>query len=149
MEVKFAHTNIVAKDWQKLAQFYINVFGCEPVYPERDFSGAWFDQITNLKSARVRGVHLRLPGYVDGPTLEIFTYNKQIERNEATSINKPGFAHIAFLVEDIRLICDKLLKNGGSMLGEIAKIKISGVGVLTIAYARDPEGNIVEVQNWN
>ena len=35
------------------------------------------------------------------------------------------------------------------MLGEIAKIEISGVGVLTIAYARDPEGNIIEVQNWN
>lgn len=57
--------------------------------------------------------------------------------------------HIAFLVKDVRFICDKLLKNGGSLSGEIAKIKISGVGVLTMAYAREPEGNIVEAQNWN
>jgi catechol 2,3-dioxygenase-like lactoylglutathione lyase family enzyme len=148
MQVKYTHTNIIANDWEKLAQFYINVFGCEPVYPERDLSGVWLDQVTNLKDVGIRGVHLRLPGYADGPTLEIFTYNNQAENDKLPDINKPGFAHIAFLVEDVRLACNKLLHNGGSLLGEIVETNIPGVGILTFAYTRDPEGNIIEIQNW-
>lgn len=148
MQVKFTHTNIIAKDWEKLARFYMHVFGCEPVYPERDLSGAWLDRAAHLKGVRIRGVHLRLPGYVDGPTLEIFTYNRQIGNKELPTIDKPGFAHIAFHVEDVRLVCDKLLQNGGSMLGEIVETQIQGVGLLTFAYTRDPEGNIIEIQNW-
>jgi catechol-2,3-dioxygenase len=26
--------------------------------------------------------------------------------------------------------------------------EIEGVGVLTVVYAKDPEGNIVEIQSW-
>ncbi len=148
MKVKFAHTNIIAKDWDKLAQFYVLVFGCEPVYPERELKGEWVDQLTNLKDVHIRGMHLRLPGYVGGPTLEIFEYNKQIENNEYPAINKPGFAHIAFLVDDVQFFYNKLLENGGSKLGELIEKKIEGVGILTAAYARDPEGNIIEIQNW-
>lgn len=148
MQVRFAHTNIVASDWVKLARFYIDVFGCEPVYPERDLGGLWLDRATNLQDVRIRGAHLRLPGYADGPTLEIFTYHRQNKNNELPAINKPGFAHIAFLVEDVRLVCDKLLRNGGSMLGEIVESNIAGVGLLSFAYTRDPEGNIIEIQNW-
>jgi predicted enzyme related to lactoylglutathione lyase len=29
--MKYAHTNIIARDWEKLAQFYIDVFDCEIV----------------------------------------------------------------------------------------------------------------------
>lgn len=148
MKVKFVHTNIIATDWQKLAQFYVNVFGCEPVYPERDLRGEWIDQVTNLKDVHIRGMHLRLPGYVDGPTLEIFQYNKQIENNELPEINKPGFAHIAFLVEHVRFFYNKLLENGGSKLGELIEKNIEGIGVLTVVYTRDPEGNIIEIQSW-
>ncbi len=148
MKVKFVHTNIIAKDWRKLAQFYINVFGCEPVYPERDLKGDWIDRVTNLKDVHIRGMHLRLPGYVDGPTLEIFQYNHQIESNELPALNKTGFAHIAFQVDDVQFFYNKLLANGGSKLGELVEKDIEGVGVLTVVYARDPEGNIIEIQNW-
>ncbi|KJS13284.1 MAG: glyoxalase [Peptococcaceae bacterium BRH_c8a] len=148
MKVKFAHTNIIAKDWEKLAQFYINAFGCEPVYPERDLKGAWLDQVTNLKDVQIKGIHLRLPGYTDGPTLELFTYNQQNESNEPSAINNPGFAHIAFLVDDVQLHYNKILEHGGGALGELVEQEIEGVGVLTVAYMRDPEGNIVEILNW-
>lgn len=148
MKIKFAHTNVIASDWEKLAQFYINVFGCKPVYPERNLKGEWLDKVTNLKDVHIRGIHLQLPGYVDGPTLEIFTYDKQDKSNKPPAINKPGFAHIAFLVDDVQYYFDKILEHGGSALGELAEKEVEGVGVLTIAYMRDPEGNIVEILNW-
>jgi len=37
--LRFVHTNIVARDWERLAEFYVRVFGCTPVPPERCLSG--------------------------------------------------------------------------------------------------------------
>ena len=148
MKLKFTHTNLVASDWKKLARFYIDVFGCEPVYPERDIKGDWIDRVTNIKDVHIEGQHMRLPGYADGPTLEIFQYNSQNKSGGLSEINKPGFAHIAFSVEDVHLLYQKLLDNGGGKLGELVEKEIAGLGTLTVVYARDPEGNIIEIQNW-
>ena len=38
MKAKYKHTNIVARDWQKLAEFYEDVFGCARLLPERHHS---------------------------------------------------------------------------------------------------------------
>lgn len=147
--LKYVHTNIVARDWKKLARFYIEVFDCEPVPPERDLKGDWLDRLTALKNARIQGVHLRLPGYPnDGPTLEIFQYNQTIDSDIQPAVNRPGLAHLAFFVDDVEFYCRKLVEHGGSLLGEIVATTVEGVGVLTVAYAKDPEQNIVEIQNW-
>lgn len=148
MNVKFAHANIVSKDWTKLAEFYIKVFGCEPVYPERDLQGSWVDKLTAQKKAHIRVIHLKLPGYTDGPTLEIFQYNNIPDQEFPKLINQPGFAHLAFLVDDVYQYLNKLLQNGGSELGEVVEKEIENVGFLTAVYARDPEGNIIEIQSW-
>ncbi len=37
---RYVHTNLIARDWRLLAQFYTGVFGCEFVPPERDYAGA-------------------------------------------------------------------------------------------------------------
>jgi hypothetical protein len=93
---KYVHTNLVAKDWQALANFYQNLFRCIPVPPERDLSGEKLETGTGLSGAHLRGIHLRLPGYGDdGPTLEILSYN-HFEDRLKTVVNRPGFGHIAF-----------------------------------------------------
>ena len=33
---RYVHTNLIARDWRELARFYVEVFGCELVPPERD-----------------------------------------------------------------------------------------------------------------
>jgi catechol 2,3-dioxygenase-like lactoylglutathione lyase family enzyme len=81
IRAKYVHTNLIARDWKRLVRFYREVFGCEPKGPERDLSAAWLDRVNSVPNARLRGVHLRLPGYNDdGPTLEIFSYDQLIER---------------------------------------------------------------------
>ena len=149
MSVKYAHANIVARNWRSLAQFYIDVFACEPLYPERDLKGDWIERATNIENVHIRGIHLRLPGYEDGPTLEIFQYNGSNNAAGLPAVNQPGYAHIAFLVDDVDTYLQKLLRWGGSKVGETVQQEIANVGALTLVYARDPEGNIVEIQNWN
>jgi predicted enzyme related to lactoylglutathione lyase len=146
---KYVHTNLIARDWKKMVRFYSEVFGCEPKGPERDMSGAWLDQLTSLRNAHLRGVHLRLPGYADnGPTLEIFSYDQLID-GELPAANQTGFAHIAFGVNDVDQALQAVMAAGGSTVGEIVTKQVDGVGVLRAVYARDPEGNIIELQKWS
>jgi predicted enzyme related to lactoylglutathione lyase len=147
-QIKFVHTNIIARNWQKLAQFYIDVFDCQPVYPERDLKGEWMDKLTNIKEVHVKGIHLRLPGYENGPTLEIFSYNKADLRENHPFVNAQGFGHIAFLVDDVDAVLQKVLENGGAKYGELVEKQIDGLGLIQVIYAKDPEGNIIEIQNW-
>ena len=73
--IQFSHTNIITDDWKKLASFYIEVFECKPVLPERDLKGNWLDKATGIQHAHLTGIHLALPGCNNNlPTLEIFQY---------------------------------------------------------------------------
>jgi catechol 2,3-dioxygenase-like lactoylglutathione lyase family enzyme len=146
--VRFAHTNIAAKNWKLLSEFYINVFGCRVKPPERKLSGPWLDQATGLQSAILEGVHLLLPGHGDnGPTLEIFSYQEMRDCNPLMA-NNVGLTHIAFEVHDVDQILNVAIKKGGQLLGKVTKKRIDGVGELKFVYFRDPEGNIVEIQSW-
>jgi len=146
IKAKYVHTNLIARDWKKLVRFYGDVFGCIPKDPERDLSGEWLDRVTSLSAARLRGVHLRLPGYGgDGPTLEIFSYDDMPDR-QLPMPNEPGFAHLAFAVDDVEKALETVISAGGDSVGEIETTEVDGVGSLQVVYARDPEGNIVELQ---
>ena len=146
--MRYAHTNIAARDWKKLSDFYIRVFNCTIKPPQRKLFGDWLDQATGLSNAKLEGVHLLLPGHGDsGPTLEIFSY-KDMHECEPVLANYTGFTHIAFEVEDVEVIFNEALKSGATKLGKITEKIIEDIGVLKFVYFRDPEGNIIEIQTW-
>ncbi|WP_211341863.1 VOC family protein [Ulvibacterium marinum] len=146
--MRFAHTNIVSIDWKLLVDFYVKTFNCKIVPPIRNQSGAWLEKGTGLKNAKLEGAHLLLPGYGEkGPTLEIYQY-ENIENQNPVSPNKRGFGHIAFEVESVELVIEVLERNGGRTSGEITRRKVDGVGEIAFVYARDPEGNLIELQSW-
>jgi predicted enzyme related to lactoylglutathione lyase len=148
MKAKYKHTNIIAKDWRKLAGFYERVFDCQPVPPQRDLSGEWLEKGTGVKNARLEGTHLRLPGWgADGPTLEIFQYTANAAKLPGQA-NREGLSHIAFEVDDVVLALKKVRQHGGSALGVVSSHPVPGVGLLTFVYAMDPEGNVIELQSW-
>ena len=148
MPTKYAHTNLIAKDWKRLSTFYQDVFDCMPVPPERDLSGEWLDRATGLAQAHIRGIHLCLPGCGEkGPTLEIFEYGAMPSRPEVRP-NTPGFSHIAFAVNDVQTTVETILAHGGSVVGALTVRDYPGVGVLTFQYVTDPEGNMIEIQSW-
>jgi catechol 2,3-dioxygenase-like lactoylglutathione lyase family enzyme len=146
--LRFAHTNLVSKNWRLLSEFYINVFDCRVKPPERKLSGLWLDHATGLQNAKLEGVHLLLPGHGDnGPTLEIFSYDKMHD-SKPLMANNVGLTHLAFEVSDIDRTLNKAIKNGGKLLGKVTEKRIDGLGELKFVYFRDPEGNIVEIQSW-
>jgi hypothetical protein len=77
ISARFGHLNLIADDWRTLARFYVDLFGCEPVPPERDYSGPDLAAGTGVPDASLKGAHLRLPGHGEsGPTLEIYQYGR-------------------------------------------------------------------------
>jgi catechol 2,3-dioxygenase-like lactoylglutathione lyase family enzyme len=145
---RYVHTNLVARDWRRLSGFYERVFGCEPAGPERDLCGPWLDRGTGVENARIRGVHLRLPGHGrDGPTLEIFAYESE-EDAPVAAANRPGYGHIAFAVDDVEAARRAVLDAGGSDVGKVVSADIPDAGSLQFIYVADPEGNLIELQRW-
>lgn len=148
MKAKYVHTNLIAEDWERLAIFYEEVFGCVRIPPARDYRGEKLDAATSLRGAALKGMHLRLPGYgEEGPTMEIFEYEDATSR-EAPAINRPGFAHIAFAVDDVAFARDECLAAGGSEYGELTIFETADGRRVEMIYLKDPEGNIVELQRW-
>jgi predicted enzyme related to lactoylglutathione lyase len=146
---KYVHTNIIARDWRKLSDFYQNIFDCIPVPPERDLSGEKMEAGTGIPGVHLQGIHLRLPGYGnEGPTLEIFTYNSLKEQN-GSAVNRQGFSHIAFSVDDVFKAQKAVLDAGGKPIGEVVTVQIATGAKVTWCYVTDPEGNIIELQSWS
>ena len=149
ISAKYVHTNLIAADWRVLAGFYQQVLGCIPVPPERDFQGENLEAGTGIPGAHLQGVHLRLPGWGEnGPTLEIFSYNVLSTRGR-TAVNRPGYGHIAFSVEDVAVARETVLQAGGQVVGEIVTLQVTANAYVTWCYVTDPEGNIIELQSWS
>jgi catechol 2,3-dioxygenase-like lactoylglutathione lyase family enzyme/uncharacterized damage-inducible protein DinB len=144
--VRYAHTNLVARDWRALGRFYEQALACEPLAPERDLSGSWLERGTAVPGARITGAHYRLPGSgPSAPTLEIFQYHPPQEAPPPPA-NRVGFGHIAFAVADVEASRAAVIAAGGQAVGTIESIVLGGAGRITWTYVRDPEGNLIELQ---
>lgn len=144
---RYLHTNLIAHDWRKLASFYESLFGCERVPPERDYPATDVEAGTGVPGSGIAGVHLRLPGHgADGPTLEIYSYAVSSD-GSSPAVNRPGFAHVAFAVDDVSDARQQVLSTGGSSVGEIVTVTTTTGVRITWCYVADPEGNVIELQS--
>jgi predicted enzyme related to lactoylglutathione lyase len=149
IDARFGHVNVIARDWRALADFYIDLFGCVLVPPERDYSGADLERGTAVPGASLHGAHLRLPGHgPDGPTLEIYQFGSMPERLPGL-VNRPGFGHIAFAVPSVADARAAVLAAGGGVVGDIVTLQTADGRFVTWTYLTDPEGNIIELQSWS
>ena len=145
---RYVHSSIIAKDADKLIGFYKEILHCKSFSEKRDLSGEWLDKLTGLNKVHITGEHLLLPGYgKDYPTLEILEY-ETMKDTIISEINHPGFAHIAFEVDDVEATLAEIISAGGSSVGEMVTAEYPNSMEAVIVYAKDPEGNIIELQSW-
>lgn len=147
--IHYSHTNLIASDVPKMIAFYRDVLGCRSIGQTRDLSGSWLERLTGISGAHIIGEHLAMPGYNDGgPTLKIFGYDSVIP-HAAPGVNASGFTHLAFAVDDVAALLAQVLAHGGGQIGELVYTRYADGRVLTVVYATDPEGNIIELQSWH
>ena len=145
---RYVHTNIIARDSVRLIDFYKTAFQCKSIGEARDLRGDWLDKMTGISNAHIVGEHLLLPGYgVDHPTHEIFQYDEMGVSN-TPQINRCGIAHLAFEVDNVEETLNRILVAGGGQIGEIVRAEYENGKKAIFVYAKDIEGNILELQSW-
>ena len=141
--MKLTHISITARDADRLAAFYFSAFGCTLRRPRTNLSGKIFSTGNGLPGVEIFSVWLSLPD-TNGPFLEILEYSKTAS-GLPPQVNQPGYGHLSFAVDDIHKTCAAVLENGGIWQGKITNLG-SIIAPWWAVYMRDPEGNILELE---
>ena len=64
----------------------------------------------------------------------------------APAVNRPGYGHLAFAVDDVAAAREAVLAAGGRAVGGVVTTPVGEAGHVTWAYVTDLEGNVLELQ---
>ncbi|MCR9157013.1 MAG: VOC family protein [Rhodobacteraceae bacterium] len=141
--MQFHHVSLTANDANALSDFYITVFGCVDRRPAKRLSDPWVSQGNGVPGSNILSRWLTFPN-TTGPFLEILEYEVMLDAAPQPP-NTRGCGHIAFVVDDLNATVANVLAHGGAKQGDIVNIGSAEHPILVV-YMRDPEGNIVELE---
>jgi catechol 2,3-dioxygenase-like lactoylglutathione lyase family enzyme len=144
---KFRPVAIVAHDLGKLIDFYTQTLGFE-VKRRYEARNANFQNGIGVPGADAIVVHLTIPNST--VELEMFQFNAPVIDAYGSPLpvpaNQPGFRHMALIVDDLQAAYLELKAKGIIFLSEpITHKEPKEVAGFQFVYFRDPEGNIVEL----
>jgi catechol 2,3-dioxygenase-like lactoylglutathione lyase family enzyme len=135
----FVHIGLVVEDLDETVRF-LSLLGFDCGKPGM-FSGEWIDRIIGLENASVEVVMARAPDGSDVFEVVRFHSPSTGAREPAPAVNRPGLRHVAFKVDDVRGVVDRIREAGWETIGEIVDFQ----STFLLCYVRGPEGLIVEL----
>jgi hypothetical protein len=112
-----------------------------PAGKKNEGEGEFLDTVIGIPDSRTEIVMLRPP---DGDTLlelSSFVRPDHLPGSPAAMANELGLRNVAFEVDDLQTIVDRLLMDGYALVGSIGQYE----GDWRMAYVRGPEGIIVSL----
>ena len=134
---RFDHVGITVADLEAVSAFFVGL-GCE--IDGRTFvEGEFLDTVCGIPDSRTEIVMLRLPG--GGTALELSSFIRpgHTARSPAAMANELGLRSVAFEVDELHAIVERLALDGYGLIGGIGEYE----HVWRMAYVRGPEGIIV------
>ena len=101
--------------------------------------GDFVDTVIGITDSRSEIVMLRPPGGGTGLELSSFVQPHHEPGSPAAMSNELGLRHVAFEVDDLQAIIDRLTADGYGLVGGIGQYE----HIWRMAYVRGPEGIIV------
>jgi catechol 2,3-dioxygenase-like lactoylglutathione lyase family enzyme len=135
----FVHVGLVVEDLDPTVRF-LTLLGFDCGKPTV-FSGEWIDRIIALEDAAVEVVMARGPEGNDVFEVVRFHSPSAGAVDQAPAANCPGLRHVAFTVDDVRGVVDRIREAGWDTVGEIVDYE----DTFLLCYVRGPEGLIVEL----
>jgi catechol 2,3-dioxygenase-like lactoylglutathione lyase family enzyme len=135
----FVHIGLVVEDLDETVRF-LAALGLDCGKPGT-FSGEWIDRIIGLENVTVEVVMARGPDGSDVFEVVRFQSPSAGAQEAAPAANRPGLRHIAFQVDDVRGVVDRVREAGWKTVGEIVDFQ----STFLLCYVRGPEGLIVEL----
>jgi catechol 2,3-dioxygenase-like lactoylglutathione lyase family enzyme len=135
----FVHVGLVVEDLDETVRFLrLLRFDCGT---PGVFSGEWIDRIIGLENVTVELVMARGPDGSDVFEVVRFQSPSAGREEPAPAVNRPGLRHIAFAVDDVRGVVDRVREAGWDTVGEIVDYE----SMFLLCYVCGPEGLIVEL----
>jgi catechol 2,3-dioxygenase-like lactoylglutathione lyase family enzyme len=135
----FVHVGLVVEDLDEAVRF-LTLLGFDCGEPGT-FSGEWIDRIIGLENVTVELVMARAPDGSDMFEVVRFHSPSAGAHEPAPAANRPGLRHIAFKVDDVGGVVDRVREAGWDTVGEIVNYE----NTYLLCYVRGPEGLIVEL----
>ena len=134
------HFGLVVKDMDNALRFYRDILGLHKKHSAIEY-GDFIDNALGQENVEVET--LKMCDDNDGVLIELLKFNNPttISRAESTTVTI-GASHIAFTVDSIETIFQKLIANNVRVFGEP---KESPDGNVMMTYCRDFEGNLIEL----
>lgn len=137
---RFDHVGITVADLDKVTQFFVGL-GLEVEGTRMFVDGEFLDTVIGIPDARTEVVMLRPP---DGGTrLELGSFVRPDHQpgSPAAMATELGLRNVAFEVDDLPAVVDRLAADGYGLVGGIGEFG----GSWRMAYVRGPEGIIVSL----
>ncbi|MGH2457532.1 MAG: VOC family protein [Chloroflexota bacterium] len=137
------HTSFTVSNMDRSLRFYRDLLGMEVLVdqtPDADYLG----QIVGYPELRLHTVFLAVPGHPEC-RLELNQYLNHQGQVGDLATNRPGSAHVAFLVDDIQGFYRELLALGVRFKSPPVPITAGTNRGAFAAYFADPDGIPLEV----
>jgi catechol 2,3-dioxygenase-like lactoylglutathione lyase family enzyme len=135
----FVHIGLVVEDLDETVRF-LALLGFDCTEPGV-LRGEWIDRIIGLEDVTIESVMARAPDGSDIFEVVRFHSPSAGAGEPAPDANRPGLRHVAFKVDDVRGVVDRVREGGWETVGEIVDYE----NMFLLCYVRGPEGLIVEL----
>jgi catechol 2,3-dioxygenase-like lactoylglutathione lyase family enzyme len=135
------HVSLATADMARCLHFYRDLIGLSVLGEGHTQPGnTWFEKVVGLQGAQVHSASLRAGNVL----VEVFQYKQPAPgRGPVPRACDVGIRHICFDVTDIQAEYERLKAAGVEFISEPQTMGSHGVKAV---YARDPDNNIVELQ---
>jgi catechol 2,3-dioxygenase-like lactoylglutathione lyase family enzyme len=137
---RFDHVGITVADLTTATAFFVGL-GLEVEGTRMFIEGEFLDTVIGIPGSRTEIVMLRPP---DGGTrLELSSFVRPDHQpgSPTSMANELGLRNVAFEVDDLQAMVDRLASDGYGLVGDIGQYE----NVWRMAYVRGPEGIIVSL----
>jgi len=135
------HTGVVVSDLNRALDFYGGILGLEVVGRKKE-KGPYIDLVVGIKDVELEWIKMRTQ---DGYVIELLNYLSHpdtFSAAEPSKSNRMGCSHVAFTVNDIDSLYEKLTAEGFACN---SSPQVSPDGKVKVMYAHDPDGIILEL----
>ena len=136
---RFDHVGITVADLEKVSAFFIQL-GLE-VEGRTFLEGDFLDTVIGIRDARTEIVLLRAPDGGAGVELASFVRPDHEPGSPAAMATELGLRSVAFEVDDLQAIVERLAEDGYGLVGGIGEYEHAW----RMASVRGPEGIIISL----
>ncbi|KAA5971680.1 VOC family protein [Pantoea sp. M_9] len=136
------HVGFSVRNIEESLFFWTQILGGE-LLRQGKMSGPIIDEVTGARGADVRMALLELAGF----KIELLQYDNIKQPEEPSAPYIPGYAHLAFIVDDLDTLLRRVSEYGWKTPGKPQTILSGPMQGTRVVYLQSPDGQTLELMD--